>query len=114
MGHGGAGEEWWEEGMPGRPFIGSEGERGHRASEGNGQWRWCTIMVVEVAVSGGDRPEWWWGAIRGGARSVTGAKGLPRGGDARACEAVMAGSVGLGRKMTGRGPRVCERGRLAG
>jgi hypothetical protein len=66
MGHGGAGEEWWEEGMPGRPFIGSEGERGHRASEGNGQWRWCTIMVVEVAVSGGDRPEWWWGAIRGG------------------------------------------------
>jgi hypothetical protein len=24
----------------GRPFIGSEGERGGRASEGNGRWRW--------------------------------------------------------------------------
>jgi hypothetical protein len=25
---GGAGEEWWEERMPGCPFTGTEGERG--------------------------------------------------------------------------------------
>jgi hypothetical protein len=54
MGQGGAGEEWWEEGMPGRPFIGSEWEQGAQASEGNGRWRWCTVMVVEATVSGGD------------------------------------------------------------
>jgi hypothetical protein len=64
MGQGGAGGAG-EEGMPGRPFIGSKGERGGRASEGNGQWWWCTIMVVEVAVSGGDQPGWWWRVMRG-------------------------------------------------
>jgi hypothetical protein len=37
------------------PFIGSEGERGGRASEMNGRRRWCTIMVMKAAVSEGDR-----------------------------------------------------------
>jgi hypothetical protein len=55
MGQGGAREERWVEGIPGRPFIGSEGERGGRASEGNGQRQWCAIMVVEVDILGGDR-----------------------------------------------------------
>jgi hypothetical protein len=64
MGQGGVGEERWEEGMLGRPFVGSEGQRGDRASEGNGRWRWCAIMVMEAAVLGGDRPRWWWGVMR--------------------------------------------------
>jgi hypothetical protein len=51
----GAGEERWEEGMLGRSFIGSKGDQGDRASKGNGR-RWqCIIIVVEVAVSGGDQ-----------------------------------------------------------
>jgi hypothetical protein len=38
MGQEGAGEEWWEEGMSRRPFIGSEGERvaGRRRVMGDG------------------------------------------------------------------------------
>jgi hypothetical protein len=32
MGQGGTGVERWEEGMPGHPFIGSEGEQGDHAS----------------------------------------------------------------------------------
>jgi hypothetical protein len=66
MGQGGAGEE----GMLGHPFIGSEEDRGGWASEGNMRWRWCTIMLVEVVVSGGDRPGWRWGVMRGGGRPL--------------------------------------------
>jgi hypothetical protein len=65
MGQGGVGEERWEEGMLGHLFIGLEGERGGRASEGNERRWWCTIMVVEAFVSIGDRPGWWWGVMRG-------------------------------------------------
>jgi hypothetical protein len=49
-GEGGAGEER----MPGRPFIGSEGERGGWASERNGRRWWCAIMAMKVVVSEGD------------------------------------------------------------
>jgi hypothetical protein len=49
-------EERWEEGMLRHPFIGSEGEWGGQTSEGNGWRRWCTIMVVEAVVPGGDQP----------------------------------------------------------
>jgi hypothetical protein len=34
--------------------------------EGNMRRRWCTMMVVEAAVSGGDQPGQWWGVMRGG------------------------------------------------
>jgi hypothetical protein len=64
-GEGGAGEERWEEWMPGHPFIGSEGERGGWASERNGQRRWRVIMVMKAAIFEGDRPEWLWGVTRG-------------------------------------------------
>jgi hypothetical protein len=40
----GGGDECGEKGRSPRPFKGSEGERGGRASEGNGRRRWCTIM----------------------------------------------------------------------
>jgi hypothetical protein len=40
----GGGDECGEKGRAPRPFIGSEGEQGGRASEGNGRWRWCSIM----------------------------------------------------------------------
>jgi hypothetical protein len=43
QGNGGE-DECGEEGPAPRPFIGSEGERGGRASEGNGRRRWCAIM----------------------------------------------------------------------
>jgi hypothetical protein len=66
MGQGGTREERWEEGMPGCPFIRSKGEQGSRASEGNRWRRWCIIMVLEAAVSRGDRPRWWWGVMKGG------------------------------------------------
>jgi hypothetical protein len=42
--------------MPRHPFIVSEGEQGGRVLEGNGWLYWCTIMVVEAAILGGDRP----------------------------------------------------------
>jgi hypothetical protein len=58
----------WEEGMMGHPFIGLEGQRGGRATEGNG-------MVVEAAVSGGDQLGWWWGVMRRGALAILGAEG---------------------------------------
>jgi hypothetical protein len=38
------------------PFIGAEGEGSDRTVEGNGRRRWSAMMVVEAAVSGGDRP----------------------------------------------------------
>jgi hypothetical protein len=38
------------------PFIGAEGERDGRTVEGNDRQWWSAMMVVEVAVSGGDRP----------------------------------------------------------
>jgi hypothetical protein len=84
MRQGGVGEEQWKEGMPGHPFMGSEGEQGGRALEGNNR-RWCCpIMVVEAAVSGGDRLGWWWGVMRvGGAPAVMGAEGA-QGGSVRA------------------------------
>jgi hypothetical protein len=65
-GEGGVGEERWEERMLGHPFIGSEGERGGRASERNRRQWWCAIMAMKVAVSKGDRPGWWWGVMWGG------------------------------------------------
>jgi hypothetical protein len=34
-------------------FIGSEGERGGRASKGNGRRWWCAIMVVEQSFHEG-------------------------------------------------------------
>jgi hypothetical protein len=42
--------------MPGLPFIGSEGDRGGRASERNGRRRWCAIMAMKAVVSEGDQP----------------------------------------------------------
>jgi hypothetical protein len=57
------------------PFIGSEGEWGHRALEENDRWWCCTIMVVEAAVSGGDRPGWWRGVMRGVLRPLRERKG---------------------------------------
>jgi hypothetical protein len=38
------------------PFIGAEGEQDGQTVEGNGRRRWSAMMVVEVAVLGGDRP----------------------------------------------------------
>jgi hypothetical protein len=64
-----------EEGMPGCPFIGLEGERGDRTMEGNRQWRWCAMMVVEASVSRGDRSGWSWGVMREGAPDVSGVEG---------------------------------------
>jgi hypothetical protein len=43
LGNGG-GDECGEEGRAPHRFIVSEGERGCRASEGNGRRRWCAIM----------------------------------------------------------------------
>jgi hypothetical protein len=40
----GGGDECGEEGRAPHPFMGSEGEQGGRASEGNGWRQWCTIM----------------------------------------------------------------------
>jgi hypothetical protein len=40
-------------GDAGHLFIGSEGERGGRASKGNGRRRWCAIMVVERSFQEG-------------------------------------------------------------
>jgi hypothetical protein len=40
----GGGDECGEKGRAPHPFIGSEGERGGRVSEGNGRRRWCAIM----------------------------------------------------------------------
>jgi hypothetical protein len=40
----GGGDECGEEGRAPSPFIGSEGERGGQASEGNRRRRWCAIM----------------------------------------------------------------------
>jgi hypothetical protein len=99
-------EERWEEGMLRRPFIGSEGEWGGQTSEGNGWQRWCAIMVVEAAVPGGDQPGGggeWWGA--GVLRPLQERNG---------CREVAAAAVSSGRKTTGWGLRVGERGRLAG
>jgi hypothetical protein len=56
---GGAWVNRWEEGMPGRSFIGLEGEWGGQTMEGNGRRWWCTMMVVVVAVSGGDQLGRW-------------------------------------------------------
>jgi hypothetical protein len=97
--------------MLGRPFIGSEGEQGGRAPERNGQWQWCAIMVMKAAVSEGDQPSWWWGVMRGGPPTVTGAEAVP-GGNVCARE-VAAAVVGLGSKMTGRGPPVSRERRGA-
>jgi hypothetical protein len=52
--------------MLGCPFIGLEGLWVGRATEGNEQRQWCANMVVEAAISGGDRPGWRWGVMRGG------------------------------------------------
>jgi hypothetical protein len=32
-------------------------------------------MVVEAAISGGDRPGRWWGVMRGGAPTISGVEG---------------------------------------
>jgi hypothetical protein len=37
-------------------------------------------MVVEAAISGGDRLGWWWGVMMGGAPAVMGAEGALGGG----------------------------------
>jgi hypothetical protein len=85
------GEKRWEEGMPGHPFIGLEGERGSRATKGNGRRWWCTMMVVEAAVLGGDRPGRWWGVMRGGVlRSFWEQKGGAGRWHARARESAVA------------------------
>jgi hypothetical protein len=65
----------------GRPFIGSERERGGRASERNGRRRWCAILVMKVAILEGDQT----GSDEGGsALAVMGVEGggAPRGGSA--------------------------------
>jgi hypothetical protein len=38
------------------PFIGAEVEWDGRTVDGNGRRRWSAMMVVETAVSRGDRP----------------------------------------------------------
>jgi hypothetical protein len=114
LGQGGGGLERWEEGMSGWPFIGLERELGGRVMEGNGRWRWCAMMVVEAAVSGGDRPGRWWGVVRGGVLRPF--QEHKRGGG-RWCVRVHARrrwrrqQFGQGRKTIGRGLRVGERGR---
>jgi hypothetical protein len=101
-------------GDSGAPLVGLEGERGRQTMEGNGRRWWCAMMVVEVAVLGGDRLGWWWGVMRGGGvlRPFWEQKGGRREAvHTRACEAAVAASVvRSGRKTTGRGPRVGERG----
>jgi hypothetical protein len=47
------------------PFYRVGGERGGRVTEGNRRQWWCTMMVVEAAISGGDWPGRWWGVMRG-------------------------------------------------
>jgi hypothetical protein len=73
------------EGMPGHPFIGSEGERGGRASERNGQWRW-------MRHNGGGGGHFGRGSVGvvvgsddGGAPAVMGAEGA-LGGDGCDCQ----------------------------
>jgi hypothetical protein len=64
------------------PFIGAEGEGGDRTVEGNDRRRWSAMMVVEAAVSRGDRP----GSDEGGgASAILGAEGgrAPGGDSAR-------------------------------
>jgi hypothetical protein len=101
LGQGGAGEKQWEEGMPGRPFIGLEGERGGWVTEGNRRRRWSAMMMVEAVISGGDRSGRWWGVKRGSAPAISGAEWgsweAALGGNARACEeAVVASAVQSG------------------
>jgi hypothetical protein len=80
----------------GRPFIGLKGERGGQASERNGQWRWCTIMVMKAAVPEGDRPE----SDVGGALAITGAEGggAPGGGSVCASRQRRGRAAGGGRR----------------
>jgi hypothetical protein len=112
LGQGGAGEKRWE-GMPGHPFIGLVGERGGRATDRNMRQRWCTMMLVEATISGGDQPGRWWGVMRGGCSGRFRSRG---GGTGRQHAHMHARRwwrrwpFNLGRKTTGRGPRVSERG----
>jgi hypothetical protein len=85
----------------GCPFIGLKGERGSRALERNGQWRWCTIMVMKTAISEGDRP----GSDEGGALAVMGAEGGGAPGGGSVCASQMATwPSGRRRKTKGLGP----------
>jgi hypothetical protein len=98
----------------GCPFIGLEEGRGGRAMEGNGRRRWCAMMVVETVVSGGDRPGWWWGVMRGCcSRFRSGRRGAGGGAHTHTHtrQRWWRRPFGPGRKTTGRGPRVGERGR---
>jgi hypothetical protein len=60
-------------GDAGAPFYRVGGGAGGWAMKGIGRRRWCAIMVVEAAVSGGDRPGLWWEVMRGGAPIISGA-----------------------------------------
>jgi hypothetical protein len=54
------------------PFIGAEGGGSNRTVEGNDGWRWSAMIVMEAAVSGGDRPR----RDEGGAtRAILGVEG---------------------------------------
>jgi hypothetical protein len=61
LGQGGAGEEWWEEGMPRCPFIGLEAERGGRVTKGNWRRRWRRPFQEGIGRGGGG--ECWGGAL---------------------------------------------------
>jgi hypothetical protein len=94
--------------MSGRPFIGLEDERGGRATEGNGRRRWCSIMVVEATVSGGDRPRRWGVTRRCSGRFRSGRGSVRRRGTC-AHEATVA-AARPGEDDDRRGPRDGKRG----
>jgi hypothetical protein len=92
--------------MPGRPFIGSEGERGGQASERNRRRRLCITMAMKTTVLKGIGR----GVMRGGALAIMGAEGgrAPGGSSAREPSAAASWLSSRRRKMKGWDPRVSE------
>jgi hypothetical protein len=88
--------------MPGRPFIGLEGEWGGRVTEGNGRRWWCAMMVVEAAVLGGDRLGRWWGVMMGVLQPFREKEGVP--GDAARAHTQGGGGNGGRSSRGGRRP----------
>jgi hypothetical protein len=95
------------------PFIGAERERDGRTVEGNNRRWWSTMMVVEAAVSGGDRSRSDGGC---GAPAISEAEGAP-GSGTRAHEAAVAAPAGQPREeddRTGWAGRAGQRPRPCG
>jgi hypothetical protein len=103
VGGGDAGVPFYRSGGgAGRPGIG--GERGVAVVCHNGGGGGCFGRGSAGVVVGSDE---------GGTPAVTGAEGASEGGACTHKAAAVAAAVGLGRKMTGWGPRVGESERLA-